>query len=241
MQEYVKIFMAICVCFCLFVSGTSAYAETKAENKSLKGKIICIDAGHGVFTKARQEKIAPNTTKTKPAFVSGTSGQGVTEEQINLQVAKLLQKELENLGAKVIMTRTTRKTNMSNIDRAQFANKNKADISIKLHCDGAANANVNGISVLIPKTKYVDKKIVHLSNKLGKLVLHDVVQETGAKNRGLISRDDLTGFNWSKVPVILIEMGFMTNKAECNRLKNKTYQKKIVKGIVHGVEEYFSK
>jgi hypothetical protein len=36
--------------------------------------------------------------------------------------------------------------------------------------------------------------------------LDNFVKETGAKNRGVSVRNDLTGFNWSKVPVILVEM-----------------------------------
>ena len=34
------------------------------------------------------------------------------------------------------------------------------------------------------------------------------------KNNGVVERDDMTGFNWSKVPVILVEMGFLSRKTK---------------------------
>ena len=50
---------------------------------------------------------------------------------------------------------------------------------------------------------------------------------------------DLSGTNWAKMPVILIEAGFMTNKTEDERLQDPEYQEKLVQGIVRGIEEYF--
>jgi len=50
----------------------------------------------------------------------------------------------------------------------------------------------------------------------------------------------LTGFNWSKVPVVLVEMGFLTNPAEDEALKTDDYQNKIVEGIIKGLNDYFN-
>ena len=61
-----------------------------------------------------------------------------------------------------------------------------------------------------------------------------------AKSRGVVERNDLTGFNWSKVPVILIEMGFMTNPTEDIILNTNEYQGDIVDGIVDGVSSYYT-
>lgn len=208
--------------------------------KVLQGKIICVDAGHGLSSYNIQEKIAPNSNETKPAFVSGTRGKNFTEEQINLKVALILQKKLEEAGAIVIMTRTTAKTDKTNIDRAKYANDNKADISVKLHCDGSENNSISGISMLIPGDKYIaDKDVLDKSRAAGKIVLDEVIQSTNAKNRGLVERDDLTGFNWTTVPIFLIEMGFMTNQNEDALLSSSDYQEKIADGIVSGLIKYF--
>lgn len=56
---------------------------------------------------------------------------------------------------------------------------------------------------------------------------------------GISVRNDLTGFNWTKVPIVLVEMGFMTNPDEDKLMETDEYQDKMVKGIVSGLEKYF--
>ena len=48
----------------------------------------------------------------------------------------------------------------------------------------------------------------------------------------------MTGNNWSKVPTTLIEMGYMSNPAEDRRMQQTSYQKKMVRGIANGIENY---
>ena len=57
--------------------------------------------------------------------------------------------------------------------------------------------------------------------------------------RGCIIRDDLTGTNWSEIPVTLIEMGFMSNSAEDRKMQKKTFQNKMAKGMADGIDSYF--
>jgi len=66
------------------------------------------------------------------------------------------------------------------------------------------------------------------------------VSATGAKNLGTQERSDLTGFNWSEVPVCLIETGYMTNEDEDKLLITKAYQNKIVDGLVTGLLKFFN-
>ena len=70
-------------------------------------------------------------------------------------------------------------------------------------------------------------------------VLSEFVKATGAKNRGVSYRDDLTGTNWSTVTNTLIEMGFMSNPEEDRKMSTNDYQNKMVTGIVNGIEKYF--
>ena len=55
-------------------------------------------------------------------------------------------------------------------------------------------------------------------------------------DRGVVERDDMTGFNWSKVPVILVEMGFLSNRSEDQMLSTGAYQDKLAKGLADGIE-----
>jgi N-acetylmuramoyl-L-alanine amidase len=165
----------------------------------------------------------------------------MAEYKLNLDVALMLQKELEKLGAKVIMTRTGNNVKLSNVERAEIANKAKADLTVRIHADGSDNHKIQGISMLVPGSKYIkDKTVINKSKKAGKLILESVVATTSAKSRGVVDRDDLTGFNWSEVPVVLIEMGFMSNKEEDQKMNTVSYRQKLVSGMAKGIEKYFS-
>lgn len=206
----------------------------------LADKIICVDAGHGLNSYNKQEPIAPNSSQTKIAFASGTRGKNQTEEKLNLSVALKLESKLKEQGATVYMTRTTHESDMTNIDRAELANEKNADISVKIHADGLDNSSAHGVSMLVPSNKYINNsELCEKSRKAGEIILAEVIKNTGASNRGVVVREDLTGFNWTKVPIVLIEMGFMTNPDEDAKLETDEYQNKIVDGIVNGLLIYF--
>ena len=67
-----------------------------------------------------------------------------------------------------------------------------------------------------------------------------MVKNTGAKSRGVTRTDTMSGINWSKVPVTIIEMGFLSNEKEDKLLASSDYQKKIVQGMVNGINGYFN-
>lgn len=217
-------------------SNTAASQEEKTD---LTGKIICIDPGHGSFTEYKTEKIAPNSSTKKAAYKAGTKGKNSIEDTVTLAVGMILKEKLESLGATVIMTRTNEASTMSNIERAQFANTNKADIAIKLHADGTQEGG-SGMTMLVPGSGYIkDKQMLANSKRLGKAILRNAVKTTGARNRGTYTNSGMTGFNWSEVPVVLFEMGFMTNRNDEKKLNDAEYQNKIAEGIKSGVIEYF--
>jgi len=136
------------------------------------------------------------------------------------------------------MIRTTNNCDKTNIERAEQANES-SDYCIRIHCDGSDNKSVHGISVLIPaKSYYGDSSLVPKSTALGQTVLDSLISATGAKNVGLITRSDLTGFNWSKIPVILVECGFVSNADEKAKLQTSEYQDKLANAIADGFVKY---
>ncbi|HWQ71574.1 MAG TPA: N-acetylmuramoyl-L-alanine amidase [Desulfitobacteriaceae bacterium] len=209
-----------------------------------KEKVICIDAGHGNPNHpVRYEKIAPASEILKPATAYGTVGVStkIPEYQLTMTVSAKIRDKLRLLGAEVIMTRESNETDLGNIERAETANKNSADISLRIHADGSEDSSVTGISVLYPGNKYItNEEMINKSKLAANFVLNGLVESTNGRSRGIVARNDLTGFNWSKVPAVLIEMGFLTNPAEDQALNTDDYQNKIVEGIIKGLNDYFN-
>ncbi|MEG1929538.1 MAG: N-acetylmuramoyl-L-alanine amidase [Anaerovorax sp.] len=221
------------------IDTTKPYVAPKTL--PLAGQLICVDPGHGTFTSRVQEPVYPNAKETKPGFVSGTAGSQYSEAQVNLQVAFLLKERLTEQGAKVMMTREGSVAPLSNVGRAQLANNAGANMVIRVHCDGSTTQSSSGMSVLVPSDKHVNGAMAKTSYAMGEMVLNNALKATGAANGGIVVREDLSGFNWSTVPTILIEMGFMTNPDEDQKLSTKEYQQKLANGISAGVVAYFEK
>ena len=66
------------------------------------------------------------------------------------------------------------------------------------------------------------------------------MKEAGININGIFERGDLTGFNWSQVPVVLVEMGFLSNYTEDQMMSNPEYQKRLMQSIANVLDEYFS-
>lgn len=207
-----------------------------------KGKVIAIDPGHQAKGNYEKEPVGPGATEQKTKVSSGTQGAftKVPEHVFNLELSLRLRDSLIAEGYEVVITRETAEVDISNVERAEIANEAKADIYIRIHADGSDSEAAKGISVLYPSEKnpYV-AELSPDSKRLAQAVLDEMCEATGAKNRGIIKRDDLSGTNWAQMPVILIEAGFMTNEEEDKKLQAPEYQAKLVQGIVEGIEEYF--
>jgi N-acetylmuramoyl-L-alanine amidase len=216
---------------------------SNGESMSLEGRIICIDPGHQTRGNYDTEPVAPGSDEMKAKVSSGTAGvkTRIAEYKLNLEVSLKLKDALEEYGATVIMTRTENNVDISNAERATMANEALADLYFRVHADGSTDKTVNGVSVLIPGKGYItDEFVLKESEKAGSCILEGFVEATGAKNRGLRKRNDLSGFNWCQVPMLLIEMGFMSNPDEDVKLNSSEYQDKMVTGIVNGIVGYFN-
>lgn len=224
-------------CSVLQISSPVCPAEAKAK------KVIVIDAGHQTHAMSATEPIGPGSSTRKAKVTGGTSGcvTHLPEYKLNLQVAKKLKTELVKRGYKVIMVRTKNNVKLSNAQRAKVANKYKADAFIRIHANSSENSSVKGALTIAPQSsnKYMTKKNRKKSQNLSRKVLKAMCKATGAKNRGVMYTNSMTGINWCKVPVTIVEMGFMSNPAEDRKMAKASYQKKIVRGIANGIEQFF--
>ena len=236
-----KRIISMCLSAVLLLSlcATGAAKTAQAEEKQ---KVIVIDAGHQTRAMSATEPIGPGSSQRKAKVTGGASGcvTHLPEYKLNLQVAKRLQKELVNRGYKVIMVRTKNNVRMSNVQRAKVANKYKADAFIRIHANSAGSSSVKGALTIAPASnnRYMTKANRKASQKLSKKVLKAMCKTTGAKNRGVMYTNSMTGINWCKVPVTIVEMGFMSNPSEDRKMAKASYQKKIVKGIADGIDNF---
>ena len=232
-RKMISILLMAAVLFPVTGTGVEA-AETQ--------KVVAIDAGHQLRGNNAMEPNGPGSSVKKAKVTSGTSGSatGIPEYKLNLQVAKKLKKELEDRGYKVVMVRTKDNVNISNVKRAQIANKAKADAFVRIHANSSASSSVSGALTIAPtgQNKYLSKKVRKASQNFSKKVISAFCKATGAKNRGVMYTDTMTGINWCKVPVTIIEMGFMSNKAEDRKMASASYQTKMVKGIADGIDSF---
>lgn len=226
------------------VTVTARYgSQTLQYRLKITGKKkIAIDAGHQARGDSRTEPVGPGSSVRKARVAGGATGvsSGVPEYKFTLSVAKKLKKELVKRGYEVYMVRSTNNVNISNKKRAQLANKSGSDIYIRLHGDSIGSTKVQGASAFYPSGS--NRYVGHLSKsskKLTKKLLAAYCKKTGIKNRGISARDDLTGTNWSKIPVVLIEMGFMSNPTEDRKMQKSSFQKKMAVGMANGVDGYF--
>ncbi len=111
----------------LLASAPLAACAGRRDAKPLAGRIVCVDAGHGGTAATDSYRVGPG---------------GEREEWIDLRVAKLLRRELEGRGARVLMTRT-RDVAVDLARRAEVAVEGRADLFLSVHHNAAADPAVD--------------------------------------------------------------------------------------------------
>ena len=205
--------------------------------------LVCLDPGHGTppAIGRQAEPIGPGSGVLKIKDGGGASGEAV----VNLAIAKKTRTLLLRRGYRVAMTRTGpvfSYGNGGNIARAQFYNRQHAALMLRIHADGANDRSLHGFATLYPAWhKGWTDDIYTRSLKAARLVQAATVRSTGAADRGLVKRTDLTGFNWANVPAILVECGFMSNPTERRLLQSSAYEWKVARGLTAGSAAFISR
>ena len=214
--------------------------QEKVDNKNNQITIV-IDPGHSSTGTPGNEPVSPNSSITKLKDGLGATGKysNIEEHKTNMSVALLLKKELESKGYNVILTKESVEQSKSNIERAQVGNKNNANLVVRIHADACEDSSVKGASIHVPANNNFTSNFYEISKSYGSKIINTYAQEVNMKNRGVIERNDLTGFNWSKVPVVLVEMGFLSNKEDDMFVSNDENHPKIAKAIANGIYKCF--
>ena len=221
--------------------NTSKVEAIPGQHRDPNNIVVVIDPGHQLRGDNNKEPNGPGSTTMKARVTSGTTGvaTGVAEYILNLDISLKLKAELENRGYVVHMTRSTHEVNISNKERAEYANSVNADIAVRIHANGAG-PSVRGAETLAPSSS--NPYVSHLSKasvSLSRCVINAYCAATGFSNRGVKTNDTMTGINWSSVPVTILELGFMSNAEEDRAMQDAIMQNNMVQGIANGIDAYF--
>ena len=229
-------------------SEDSFSVETSPEELSMaeEGKrgdyLVVIDAGHQKKGNSEKEPIGPGATEEKAKVASGTQGCStkIPEYELTLAVSKEVEQILLDRGYQVKMVRDTNDVDISNAERAQLANEAGADVFVRIHANGAADSTVNGAETLCQTAQNPYNAVFYEdSRRLSEAVLEGLVEATGCKKRFVNETDTMSGINWCQVPVTIVEVGFMSNPEEDERMATEEYRGKIAEGIANGIDAYF--
>jgi N-acetylmuramoyl-L-alanine amidase len=221
----------------LFIAA-AVIALTAAPGGAGRALVVVVDPGHDQYANLTTEPIGPGSPDRKIKDGGGTSGvvTGLHEAELNLRVALRVRTLLQRAGVRVVMTRTaTSGKSVGNIARARIANQAHASLFLRIHADGSTDHTTRGTHTLYPALHrgWTDD-IYAASKRAAQIVQAEEVRALGFPDRGLQERPDYTGFNWSNVPAVLVEMGFMTNPTEDRLLATASYEQRAARGLCRG-------
>lgn len=222
---------------------TETESETEKESEQL---VVAIDPGHqgNWIDMSEKEPNGPGSSEMKAKATTGTQGSfsGKTEYELNLEISLLLRDELEKRGYRVILTREDNDTAISNAERAQMAYEEGGDIYVRIHANGSDDASVQGALAMVPSPNnpYIPE-LAEDSYTLADCILSAYCEKASFASLGIQYYDNMTGINWSKLPVMILEMGFMTNQSDDLRMADASVQPLMAEGIADGIDAYFEK
>ncbi len=225
MKKKVMISAVIAVMLGLGFVAASSFekAITVFSNHDLVGITVVIDAGHG-------------------GVDPGSSRGNVIEDEINLSIAKLLEKILKESGAEVIMIRDEDE----DLSEQGASSKKQSDLKARVEIMNQENVtffiSLHGNISLDTKVK--GAQVYYQSGNEPSRILAECVQQalkSTTSSKFIIKKGDYYILNNTSNPGILVEYGFLSNAAEREKLKDAKYQEAIAYNIYEGILEYLKK
>lgn len=205
--------------------------------------LVVIDPGHQGKGNFEKEPDGPGSTVMKNKVAAGTTGVStkIPEYELTLAVSLMLRDVLEDRGYEVVMIREDHDVDISNAERAIIANELYADAFVRVHANGSEDQSVHGIMTICQTKKNpYNAELYQYSKELSSVVLDEMVKITGARKQFVWEVDTMSGINWCEVPVTIVEMGYMSNPAEDERMATEEYRQKLAEGIANGIDQYFN-
>jgi N-acetylmuramoyl-L-alanine amidase len=210
----------------LVLISLHASAQT---NLPLRGKVICVDPGHGGTARTDSYRVGPA---------------GEREEWINLRVGLLLRQMLEEKGARVIMTRTEDKF-VPLPERSKLAVDNKVDLFVSIHHNATADSSVNLPIVYFHGNRSENKASLNfgleLASRLRKYLHHDSTVFSLVSDFTVFAESGASVLrNTYGIPAVLAEASFFTNAGEEQKLKTSVHNKNEAIAYTEAIVAFFA-
>ena len=189
--------------------------------KDIYDKIVYIDAGHG-------------------GADDGAARDMNYEKNINLNIALMLYDMIEKGGSgiKALLSRDS-DIEIDRYDRAAQGSL-LADAIVSIHCNTFTSSSVHGTETLFNPGQIMSGSRLNMSIlEYSNILQRNLCAEIGSRDRGLQERPDLVVLAASSVPSVILEVGYMSNRDELQKLIDTEYQRKIAVGIYNGILEVF--
>jgi N-acetylmuramoyl-L-alanine amidase len=198
------------------------------STKGLQNRLIVLDPGHASIQPGGGLDPGAIGTRLK-----------LQEKDVNLGVALKLKTILEKAGAKVVMTHTG-STNLTLAQRAGVANSLQADVFVSIHAD-SGKPGVSGHTTYFyaPSNHNVLGAQRAQRLRLATLVQRELVKSGGRRDIG-VREENFAVLRETRVPSILVETAFLTDRIEEVLLSQDWFQEKLAEGIANGLRAYFN-
>jgi N-acetylmuramoyl-L-alanine amidase len=159
-------------------------------------------------------------------------GRGAAEKKLNLAIATQLADILRSRGVEVIMTRSG-DTFPTLEERADIANRRKANLFVSIHADSSANRSAQGATI------YVSRSASKASRAAAKAIANSV-SPVSTGSRG-VREANYRVLVRSSCPAVLVETGFLSNARESARLNDEDYQRRMAEAIADGIVAFLNR
>ena len=228
LKEYIVLMfsMILLVCSIVLIDSHLQTVLSDSIHSSPKIPTVVIDAGHG-------------------GFDSGKVGiDGTLEKDINLKLAKKLEKLLTAADIHVIMTRTDdaglyeesspNKKRQDMERRTALMNEASPDCIVSIHQNSYPEESIDGAQVFYHSGSDTGKNLASLIQK-------QLINGVDPSNHR-IEKENNTYYllKNSSAPIVIVECGFLSNWTECKKLADDAYQQKLAWAIHMGILQYLN-
>jgi N-acetylmuramoyl-L-alanine amidase len=213
--------------------------QGQVEAGPLSGKTVTVDPGSQAIA-AQSEWSDPGMTERVTADKDAKGVlTGNDEYLVDLDIALKVKSLLEKEGVKVVMTRKNSTVDLTNAMRADVANNASSDLLLSIHCNSSDDQMMKGIDTLYPAGEGYTVPIHEKSKGAALFIQAQLVKACGVEDLGVLSRQDMPIFNWSKVPAVQVEVGYLSSPRDDSLLAEEQYRSKVAKGLCDGIVQYF--